>query len=481
MTSFNPFGKTLHDLIADDLDCLRSTPEGWYVEYKRTFPSALSAAKSLSAFANSYGGWIFYGIAESSDNKRTAGSFLGVPASEIPQIEEWLQAAASRHLSSSPYFEHRIFIGPCQALGLEVGRAIVVVHVLQGRNTPHVHSSGRIYRRVADASDPVHETDRHFLDLLFQRQKESRKNFARFLKSKPPLSPADRTTTYARLLFFPDPWGERALSSILDFERFSTLMSDSSLESGGLPFDNVFTSADGLVARQVVDNDRSLRLFTWQHKNNCIDEITLPLNSVYLNSADDTIPFLYGYDLCERFATVCEKQHLRSVWVLDLCQFLTILIGVMVRLQKLYEAENLKWPVFFKAVLTGCSHRCPFFDVKPFVDFVEQFGIPLVEDEDIVVPAGKEPGTCIELEDRGPELSQTCGAEWPLVSANLDAVIIFAQVARAFGIPSFGFGFPKLGKDDPENRDYYTQLLAMGDRTRQVLRNRMRIERSRTT
>ena len=37
---------------------------------------------------------------------------------------------------------------------------MVVVEIPQSRAAPHVHKDGRIYRRVADASEPKPETDR---------------------------------------------------------------------------------------------------------------------------------------------------------------------------------------------------------------------------------------------------------------------------------------------------------------------------------
>jgi predicted HTH transcriptional regulator len=79
MAEYSPFQKDFVQLDASDLTALRTVAEGWYVEYKREVPNASSIAKSVSAFANTYGGWLFYGIEEKSRDEPVAGAFPGIP------------------------------------------------------------------------------------------------------------------------------------------------------------------------------------------------------------------------------------------------------------------------------------------------------------------------------------------------------------------------------------------------------------------
>jgi hypothetical protein len=58
--TYNPFSKDLHELSASDLLILKDTAEGWFIEYKGQALPPKTVAKSLAAFANHYGGWIFY-------------------------------------------------------------------------------------------------------------------------------------------------------------------------------------------------------------------------------------------------------------------------------------------------------------------------------------------------------------------------------------------------------------------------------------
>ena len=45
---------------------------------RRETPNAASIAKSVSAFANTYGGWLFYGVNEKSKSGAAAGEFVGI-------------------------------------------------------------------------------------------------------------------------------------------------------------------------------------------------------------------------------------------------------------------------------------------------------------------------------------------------------------------------------------------------------------------
>ncbi|HSO41621.1 MAG TPA: ATP-binding protein [Rhodospirillales bacterium] len=84
MTEYNPFRAAFNDLECKDLVALRDATEGWYVEYKEELPIAKKIAKSISSFANSYGGWLFYGI-EENRQLFTAGEFIGLSTATLDE------------------------------------------------------------------------------------------------------------------------------------------------------------------------------------------------------------------------------------------------------------------------------------------------------------------------------------------------------------------------------------------------------------
>lgn len=97
---------------------LSSVAEGWYVEYKQEVPNASSIAKSITALANTYGGWLFYGVAEKSKDDAVAGAFPGVSREDADGVLQRIRQAVANHSQPSPYFRARALFGPAERLGL---------------------------------------------------------------------------------------------------------------------------------------------------------------------------------------------------------------------------------------------------------------------------------------------------------------------------------------------------------------------------
>src|ERR1043166_6158373 len=117
--AYSPFDKPLQHLEAADLAILQTTHEGWYVEYKAEIASASSIAKSISAFSNTYGGWLFYGIQEKSKDETIAGQFPGIARSDVDVANQRIRQAAASHIAPSPYFNIKIIWGPCEEIRLQ--------------------------------------------------------------------------------------------------------------------------------------------------------------------------------------------------------------------------------------------------------------------------------------------------------------------------------------------------------------------------
>lgn len=177
MTAYSPFGKELKDLEAANLLALRQAAEGWYIEYKREVPNAASIAKSISAFANTYGGWVFYNVKEKSKEDAVAGAFPGVPRADVDASLQRIRQAVAGQVNPSPHFDMKVLWGPCAEIGLAADHAVICVQVAWSPAAPHVHKSGQIYRRVADGSEPRPEGDRFVLDQLFRRADDVRKQY----------------------------------------------------------------------------------------------------------------------------------------------------------------------------------------------------------------------------------------------------------------------------------------------------------------
>jgi hypothetical protein len=437
MHNFNPFQKAFGEITSSDLVVLKTLSEGWYAEYKQSQAGTSTIAKSISAFANTYGGWLFYGIVEDKKGQRTAEAFPGIPNSEVPQYEEWMTQAAARHLSPPAFFEHRILYGPEPAIGLPEGHAVIMVHVPPGNDAQYIHSSGRIYRRVADASDPTHETDRHFLDLLWKRGDDARARFRKYFeKERPDAEDVDKGCAYLKLHFFADPWGERSLESNLTFRKFAEIMNN----PDPLPFDSTYTSATGFVARQTRDNDCWRNVFKWEYRPNCVQEITVPLTTSYIEGPEQVPIFLDGYDTRDGFSLECYQKQIRFVHVVDLSLLFELLLSIFQRLYDLNAADRAEWPLWMKAQLFGIKRHVPFLDTEDYLNFVKRYGFPVVQDNDAVIPYGLDPDSCIDVKPSKPEVPVPDDLPERFQFSVTQAWATTFTIGRAFGIPTIAFG-----------------------------------------
>ena len=108
---YHPFADHLDEVAPEDLARLTDVHEGWYVEYKREMIGSRELAKSLSSFANQYGGWLFFGVEQDSVNNVAAG-FKGIPDTELQGALDSIRNAAKDLLNPAVFYNVRPFPGP---------------------------------------------------------------------------------------------------------------------------------------------------------------------------------------------------------------------------------------------------------------------------------------------------------------------------------------------------------------------------------
>ena len=192
MVAYSPFDKRIEDLLPEDLDVLKDANEGWYIEYKSELVSATALAKAISSFANTYGGWLFLGVKERSKTDSVAGLFPGIAKQEMESAIQRLRKSSTDHLNPTPYFKTKALAGPCESIGLPQGRSVLAVEIPESNTAPHIHKDGRIYRRVADGSEPKYETDRFILDQLWGRAEPIKKVTREWVEGDPEFTEVEK-------------------------------------------------------------------------------------------------------------------------------------------------------------------------------------------------------------------------------------------------------------------------------------------------
>jgi hypothetical protein len=419
--SYSPFRSALPDLTGAELAVLRGVSEGWYVDYKERPPAIKDLARHLSAFANQHGGWLFLGVVEDTANGMVAGSFPGLLRVDVDKALVQLREASSAHVTPEVLFETKIIDGPVPEIGLLADRSIIVVGIPESDDTPHVHSSGRIYRRVADQSDPKHETDRHVLDRLWERRIIAKQRLADFLSSASDLTVNGQPCLLIYLL--PHRTITNRLSG-LTYDSFGTVMATA--ESGSqitYTKNNIFPVSGGYIARDTLFNDpgSDVPSFRWWFDGRV--RITIPLDS---GVGLDRLP---RYETASQFEEVVRRAKMENYVIADLslCMgTITCAISKYVQIRKL-----LGWTApFYAAVqMHNILRIVPFVNSAFYTEQIRKWSVPVIQDDSFFWPLDLDPSSLIELIE-----PDTLESEEALIRPLLMALPLLVSILRSMGI-----------------------------------------------
>jgi len=419
---YTPFDVDLDEVTETHIAGLREVAEGWSVEYKSIVPMPKDLAKSLSSFANRYGGWLFLGIQEDSTDN-TAASFPGIPDSDVTSAVQRVRDAAKDLLQPTVPFIHRTLSGPLATISLPTGYSIIVIRIPEGATPPYMHNDGRVYVRTGDSSSPVPATDRTTLDLLHRKAAEKSNLLIDLIDRRPQVSQGEDETPYLHLVICSDPF--RVLNHWYSgsFAEFSNIMS-----AGPLPFDNLYASQNGFVARQAKNNDRYSRLFTWEFSRTCNSFVTLPLPILPTPHLDGRY---YGtedwkqFDCGEPFGAMLAKAELRPNNILNLNILISVLVGILLRHRELVGEVGISGPFYIKGVVENVWRATPFIDLREYMTHIESFDFPVVQDREVIVPVGDWPEGYITVREKSLDRDYTQAA-----------VTMWKVIMQALGVPA---------------------------------------------
>lgn len=459
MQSYSPFNSSIQDLCTADLAVLRTVSEGWYVEYKRDWSSASALAKSISALANTYGGWLFLGITEESKANPVAGSFPGISSDQADAVLQRLRKAAADHLNPTPHFETKLLGGPNTDLGLPSDRAVICVWVPQSKTAPHVHSSGQIYRRVSDASEPTPEKDRFVLDQLWRRSDDIRQQHKEWFNRDPELSEHEQNLPYVRLMLVADPWSRRDLWIGAEEGPIRAALSESTGVSA-IPFDTVYTYSDGFIGRQLNGNDPENLTLTWRLRRNLVSDVLIPLPLYHVTDVNLLRLQLTGYEHTDRYLKLLRRHQTSTLRVVDLNYLLNVFIGVAEVQDKLCKLASWSDSYYLKIKLLNCWRTTPFIDTTHVLSHVEQRGLPMCLDRTSACPSGTSPENYIEVS----RYSEFDSHETRVI---VQGMLMFAPLAISFGLP-----ISAPNEEESKDEPYYQALQQAGRRAIEVQRLR---------
>jgi hypothetical protein len=451
---FNPFGKDFELLEAKDLEKLREVSEGWHIEYKEKVPDNKSIAKSLSAFANHHGGWLFYGIEESHDNQKVAGAFPGIEIGKLDGKILQIQETAKAHVDPPPYYYIKKLTGPCDDIGLSQNRGIIVVLIPPGPDTPYISSDGKIYRRIAESSDPKPETDRSVIDLLYERSKQKKNDLINFLSFD---EREEGRTIFSRrsdiscvhIFIMTDPFDNIGAKPIIGFGHFCNVMKSHVGKSVrvNVPLGNTFTAINSYVAQQVNNGKHLQSGIRWRYYySKAISVVSIALRTIQIddspyvsidsaieNRRDNLNSFLLNYNHKDRYLSTVGKENFRELSFLDINKLLLMLWAVLSKHRALLTQGNFFGPFFVKFKIKNVGGYTPFLDTNAFLRFIQEHGIPIIQDSNSYIPSGIGHDRFIEIPHR-EKITEENEMD-TLNEQMLDVAMPFAILMTSFGIP----------------------------------------------
>lgn len=454
--SFNPFNKSVSDLTTEDLVILKQVTEGWYVEYKQEVSSAKVIAKSISAFANTYGGWIFYGIAEQSKENSVAGEFPGIANDQLDQELQKIRQAVAGSINPACHYDHIVITGPAPELGLEADHSVIAIHIPESKKAPHIHASGCIYRRVSDGCEPAPEKDRHIIESLFKKSQETILEYKEWQDSDPEFSEPEESVTYVRLMIQPNLWDTPASNFHLSTEKAREIFAQSQGKISHIPYDTIHSTSSGVIARQCDDRGSSTLGMTWTIYGDLSSEILIPL-SKYIGTPKDLKYHLRHYSHSREFAEALINSNNHECRIVDLNSLFNIIMSVVEIQRSFQSAAGWTNDFHIKTKILNAWRTIPYLDIGFVVNAFSSYGIPVCLRKIMTSPTGYGPDTFKKVKST-PDVDYQA-------DVTLQTTFAFLPIAVAYGIPFQEF---ITHENRAEEAPFFVQLREAGERSKAI-------------
>ena len=137
-------GKEWMSLEPADIETVvadQDTDESFYFEFKDDKVSTKKLMEEISAFANTFGGYVFIGV---SNTKKIEGC--------VEWNEQRIHTTLHDSITPTPSFDVRRFT-------CDTG-VVYVIKIDEGAEPPYITSSGKIYERLSSGSFPIKDSVR---------------------------------------------------------------------------------------------------------------------------------------------------------------------------------------------------------------------------------------------------------------------------------------------------------------------------------
>lgn len=427
--AYNPFKNELAGLTEKDLAGLIDFEigEGWYIEYKNNVPKSgagnfdnIKITKSISSFANTKGGWIFWGINCNDKNRPIA--IEGVDLSQYANFEDQLAKIVNSNISPRPYYHFK-------RIELQNGKTVFIIQVEESPTPPYITSQGVIYQRENNESKPIR--DRYIIEKLNEKTNDYYQAIQRFTVFDLPQTKgqSEWNQTYLELYLFPLPFGSFHFKEFYTSDFFQKVAArfyqnvevDVKLDESetiivplNLGFNSIFSSERSLIIRPLNEKNLIYKSTTVELMENGNLKFLMPLYEFSSNNipkhyeGSKTLKYLLNqyspYETVEQFVgyprivrpelklpSITRRKETDFVNHIKFIDGTELLLSMLVIISK-YKAVlkdndfDLSNEIGFRAKISDCWRKFVFFDSEDYLEKIKRYNIPLSPKRGIEIP-----------------------------------------------------------------------------------------------
>lgn len=426
MTTYSPFEKNIEDIDEQELQKLidQAISEGWYIEFKSDIPQKTSKidtikiAKSISAFANTKGGWIFYGV--QANEKNIATNLCGIDLTEYGNLIDQISRIISSSINPTPVYHFK-------TVPLQTGKSVFVVKVEEGPTPPYITSQGVIYQRENNESNPI--KDRYIIEKLSEKTDSYYESIERFchIDYEETKGQSESNQSYLELFLFPLPYNEFFFKNFFSTDFFKQVAGrfyqnvDFTFEKNGnqsrvplnLGFNSIYSSHNSLVIRPLKDDNIIYKTTTAELFMNGGLKFLIPLYEFDINHIPEHYQnaeiITYLKDTYSPYETVEEVNYylrhkfgeeprhvtrrkqtdfVNHIKMIDGAELIYVLLVIISKYKTVLEdvAFNMEIPIGYRARLTNTWRKFIFFDNSDYLEKIKLFNIPIAPKNEVEVP-----------------------------------------------------------------------------------------------
>jgi len=380
---YNPFEKGIDDLTFDDIKTLedREIKEGLFIEYKSGFTIPTKISHSVASFANTHGGWYFVGI--DSDHTNIPTGFPGFSLTDFNKPLEHIRNIIKDHVDPFPKYYTKL-------IELEDERAILILEIPESDETPHITKDGRIYRRNAEGSDPVIETNRYVLDRLYEKSENFEKKIQHFCRRDIVVSEAEKYP-WIELYLMPYPLNRLKIPDFYEMGFLKDLNEkingQTKLEipdllsfSSSIPFNNVRASIGSIVFRQINVGSLPFMTLTFELFSNGNAKIVIPLQLIKREANLDT-------PVWKLLNSKLENEDFDLFLIIDGFKVFSIFITLLQKYFDILKSVGWQDDVLIAYKIDQIWRTILYLESKTMEEHINKYGIPICQRESAWIPS----------------------------------------------------------------------------------------------